>query len=274
MRRPSSDKERSIRHRCGFRDFLRNSPTRTAPLMRKTDSPPTVWPTPIIIGYAVLFSLNMWISYRSPVFLALSIIGWLFISASLLRVLTTELTNEGVSQSTLRGRIYVAWADVEQVSRSGGRYWVTGKGVTLFLRPGLFEDPGAAWTFIEKRLSAERLSPPEGRVDQFEETTSLWVPGKFTPRPAADVERFWIRYSPLGWEYLPYAALLFPGAFAEYAIFRGHAIIGAAGLMIWVSILWLLLVTLHQAGRMRIWLSVPIVLVSYLAIGLFLVGSF
>lgn len=242
--------------------------------MRKTDSPPTVWPTPIIIGYAVLFSLNMWLTYRNPVFLAVSIVGWLFISAGLLRILTTKLTNEGFSQSTLRGRKYIAWAEVEQVSQNEGRCWVTGRGLKLLLRPGLFEDPDAALTFIEERLPAGHVRLTEKPVNEADESTSLWVPGKFTPRPAADVEKFWIRYSPPGWEYLPYAGLLVPGAFIEYAILRGHAIAGAVGLLVWAPILWFLLVTFHQAGRIRIWLSVPIVLVAYLAIGLLIVGAF
>jgi hypothetical protein len=242
--------------------------------MRKSDCPPTVWPTPIIIGYAVLFSLNMWISYRNPVFLALSIVGWLFISESLLRVLTTQLTNEGLSQSTLRGRKYIAWADVEQVSRNDGRYWVTARGLKLFLRPGLFEDPEAARTFIEKRLPAKHISLTESPVNKGDESTSVWIPGKFTPRAAADVEKFWIRYSPLGWEYLHYAGLLVPGAFLEYAIFHGYAIIGVVGWLVWAPILWLLLVTFHQAGRVRIWLSLPAVLVAYPAIALLIVGAF
>lgn len=241
--------------------------------MRKTNSPPTVWPTPILVGYAALFLLNIWISYRNPVFLTISVLAWLLISGGLLRVLTTDLTNEGVSQSTLRGRKYLAWAEVEQVSRNDGRYWVTGKGLRLLLRPGLFEDPEAARTFIEQRLPPERMNP-ESPVDQVEESTSLWVPGKFAPRPAADIEKFWIRYSPLGWEYLPYAGLLIPGAFLEYAIFLGHAIIGVVGWLVWAPILWLLLVTLHQAGRVRIWLSVPVVLVACLAIDLLIVGAF
>lgn len=238
------------------------------------DSPPKVWPMPLIIGYAVLFSLNIWISYREPVFLAISVLAWLLISTGLLRVLTTELTNEGFSQSTLRGRKHIAWTDVEQVSRNDGRYWVTGKGLKLLLRPGLFEDPDAARTFIEKRLPAEQINLPESPADQAEESTSLWVPGRFTPKPAEDVERFWIRYSPLGWGYLPYAGLLVPGAFLQYAIFRGHGIIGAVGWLVWAPILWLLLVTFHQAGRMRIWLSLPIVFLGYIAIGLLIVGAF
>jgi len=40
-----------------------------------------------------------------------------------------------------------------------------------------------------------------------------------------------------------------------------------------VPILWLLLVTFHQAGRVRIWLSLPVVLVAYLAIALLIVGA-
>lgn len=36
---------------------------------------------------------------------------------------------------------------------------------------------------------------------------------------------------------------------------------------------WLLLVTIHQEGRVRIWLSLPIVVLAYLAVGFVIAGS-
>ena len=101
----------------------------------------------------------------------------------------------------------------------------------------------------------------------------MWAPGKFTPKPASRAERLWILFSPPGWEVFPFFALVIPGALLEYAAFRGHPIVGAIGSLVWAPILWLLLVTIHQEGRVRIWLSLPVVVLTYLAIGLVIAGS-
>jgi hypothetical protein len=119
-----------------------------------------VWPTPVILAFAALFIVDLLVSYRSPLFLLISILTWPFICEGLLRALTTELTYDGVSQRTLRGRKFLAWAEVEEVSRNGGFIWIAGKGRRLLLRPGLFENPDAAREFMQRHLPAEndRLS--------------------------------------------------------------------------------------------------------------------
>lgn len=142
------------------------------------------------------------------------------------------------------------------------------------LRPGLFEDPEAARAFIEKQLPAEQMKLAQPPADQADESTSLWVPGKFIPKPDDGLMRLWIRFSPLGWEGLPYAGVFVPGMFLEYAMYSGHGIIAAVGWLVWAPILWLLLVTFHQAGRMRIWVSLPGVLFVHLFVALLLVGAF
>jgi len=78
----------------------------------------------------------------------------------LLRTLTTQLTQEGVSQTTLQGRKYLAWTEVAEVSRNGRAYWLKGKGQKLFLWLSLFEDSDAACAFVEEHLpfSIRKLS--------------------------------------------------------------------------------------------------------------------
>lgn len=100
----------------------------------------------------------------------------------------------------------------------------------------------------------------------------MWIPGRFTRKPASRAERLWILFSPPGWEILPLFALLIPGALLEYAALRGHALVAAIGSLAWVPILWLLLVTIHQEGRVRIWLSVPACLILHFVIGFLIVG--
>jgi hypothetical protein len=77
-------------------------------------------------------------------------------------------------------------------------------------------------------------------------------------------------WCPLGWESLPFIALIIPGPLCEYAIFRGYHVIGLTGLLAWTALLWLLFVAVHRAGRVRIGLSVPVALIAYVVTALVL----
>ena len=118
------------------------------------DSPPRVRPTPIIVAFAAFCVVDFWVSYRNPLFFLMSIVTWPLICVGLFRALTTELTHDGASQMTLRGRKHMAWTEVEKVWRSSGSYSISGRGRTLLLWWRLFEDPDAARAFIEKHLPA------------------------------------------------------------------------------------------------------------------------
>jgi len=97
------------------------------------------------------------------------------------------------------------------------------------------------------------------------EFAEMWIPGRFSPQPAPRAERLWITWCPPGWEILPFFALIAPAPLCEYALFRGYHVLGITGLLAWTPILWLLLVAVHRAGRVRIWLSAPVALGAYLA---------
>lgn len=103
--------------------------------------------------------------------------------------------------------------------------------------------------------------------------TLVWVPGKFTPASASRPERLWLAFCPPGWEILPSLALLAPGVLLEYILGRGNGVIGTIGLFVWAPLLWLALVVIHHAGRVRIWLSAPVFLLAHLAIGLWFIGT-
>ena len=93
----------------------------------------------------------------------------------------------------------------------------------------------------------------------------MWKPGKFSSHPASRAEVLWITWCPPGWEILPFFALIVPALLCEWGIFRGYQVLGAAGLLAWTLILWLILVAIHRAGRVRIWLSACVTLFLYLA---------
>lgn len=101
----------------------------------------------------------------------------------------------------------------------------------------------------------------------------MWIPGKFSPRPASRAERLWLTWCPLGWEILPFFALIIPGPLCEYVIFRGYQVIGIAGLLVWTPLLWLALVAIHRAGRVRIWLSAPVAVLTYIVVALALAST-
>jgi hypothetical protein len=98
----------------------------------------------------------------------------------------------------------------------------------------------------------------------------MWTPGKFSAQPASRAERLWMVWCPFGWEILPFIALIVPGPLCEYAIFRAYHVIGLAGLLTWTALLWPLLVAIHRAGRVRIWLSAPVAFMAYVVTALVL----
>jgi hypothetical protein len=107
----------------------------------------------------VYFVVDFCVSYRNPIFLLMSVVMWPLLSMGLLRTLTTQLTHEGASQMTLRGRRYLAWTEVAEVSRNGRAYWLKGKGQKLFLWLSLFEDSDAAYAFVEEHLPPDTRNP-------------------------------------------------------------------------------------------------------------------
>jgi len=101
---------------------------------------------------------------------------------------------------------------------------------------------------------------------------SIWIPGKFIPKPASQLENNWFMFSPFGWEGLLYVAPVVPAAVIEYFIFNGYPVIGAICLVLWSMLIWLLLVDVHNSGRLRCWISAPAVTFCYLVFGSFYAG--
>ena len=71
----------------------------------------------------------------------------------------------------------------------------------------------------------------------------------------------------------PFLGWLSPGLLLEYFLFRSHPVTCAVGLLLWMPLLWLVLVGAHQDGRVRIWLSAPVVLAVHLAAALLFGGA-
>lgn len=101
----------------------------------------------------------------------------------------------------------------------------------------------------------------------------MLLPGRFTPRPGSKLEQNLLVYAPPQLFVLALIGLIVPGVLLEYALFRGHSATGIAGLLLWMPLLGLLLIKLHNLGRVRLWLSASVLLVVHLLVTLGLAGS-
>jgi len=100
----------------------------------------------------------------------------------------------------------------------------------------------------------------------------LFFPSKFIPRPASKLENNLPLYAPPQFLVLGMTGLIAPGALLEYALFNGRTIIGTAGLLLWVPLLWLALIEFHNMGRIRFWLSAPAMLIVHVLVALGFAG--
>lgn len=66
--------------------------------------------------------------------------------------------------------------------------------------------------------------------------------------------------------------LFAPGALFAYWIFNGHVIAAVLGSLAWFPVLWLFLVEVHTMGRVRFWLSAPVMFVGHVVIALWFAG--
>jgi drug/metabolite transporter superfamily protein YnfA len=99
----------------------------------------------------------------------------------------------------------------------------------------------------------------------------LW-PGKFVPRKASKLEHNLVVYTPPQFLAFGTFGLFAPGTLLEYWIFQGHIFAGSIGLLLWMALLWLLLIEIHNVGRVRFWLSAPIALIGHVLIALWFAG--
>ena len=99
----------------------------------------------------------------------------------------------------------------------------------------------------------------------------MLFPGKFVPQRTSKFEDNLISYAPPELLVLFALGLFAPGGLFEYALSKRYLIVGGVGLLVWTPFLWSFLILIHNAGRVRFWLSVPIMLIGHLLMaGLFM----
>ena len=107
---------------------------------------------------------------------------------------------------------------------------------------------------------------PDSLASRTSSLGRLLFPGKFVPRPQTRFEHNVLMYVPLPILALFALGLFAPGGLCEYAFAIGHPVLGTLGVLCWLPLLWLLLLELHDAGRVRFWLSAPIVAAGHVAL--------
>jgi len=96
-------------------------------------------------------------SWSWPTLLALElglcvVVGW--ISFSVYKKFTTELSTTGVSTPTWRGRVLLPWSRVEAISVRGHEIVLRGAGVQAVVNIFCFSDPKAVSAFIAAHAPA------------------------------------------------------------------------------------------------------------------------
>jgi hypothetical protein len=99
----------------------------------------------------------------------------------------------------------------------------------------------------------------------------MW-PGRFKPQPPSKFESNLVTYAPPQLLVFFAFGLFAPGALLEYWFFRGHIIGVSFAALVWVPLLWLFLIEVHHMGRVRFWLSAPIMSTGHVLIALWFAG--
>jgi len=94
----------------------------------------------------------------------------------------------------------------------------------------------------------------------------MFFPGRFIPKRASKLEDNLITFAPPQLLLFFTLGLFAPGGLFEYALYKGYPLVGTVGLIVWLPFLWSFLILIHNAGRVRFWLSTPIMLVGHLLI--------
>lgn len=113
---------------------------------------------------------------------------------------------------------------------------------------------------------------PDSLASRTSSFGRLLFPGRFIPRPQSRFERNVLTYVPEQILMLFALGLFAPGALCEYAFGTGHFILGTLGLLCWGPMLWLFLLEIHDAGRVRFWLSSTVVVAGHVALWCLLSG--
>jgi hypothetical protein len=120
-----------------------------------TDDPPKIASTLELArlgatSFLFFQALLMW--QRNHLFAVVTIVGGIAISLILVRRITTELTEVGLSQVTWRGRASLRWRDATEVRRGRNSITVAGSSAVIVLHLESFCDTNVALRYLETHL--------------------------------------------------------------------------------------------------------------------------
>ena|ERR1700678_2616836 len=118
-----------------------------------SDSPPKIWIAVINVPISVVVVLDLWWSHGIGHYFFLFSIGfWVLFLLGVVPAMSTRPTDDGICQVNYGGRRQIAWNDVIDVKQKGQHIHVSSRNSTIHIWLSLFEDPGAAGSYIFSKL--------------------------------------------------------------------------------------------------------------------------
>jgi protein-L-isoaspartate O-methyltransferase len=130
------------------------------PLMTPPDPPKLIYPLafgPLILGFSLIAG-GLWLVALRNFAGLYSVFGATVMILLKLRTASTRVTEAGVSQLTLRGRVHLSWSEVTQVTRAPLSLTLAAAKRRVVVSLEEFADSAAAISYIESHIPANLRS--------------------------------------------------------------------------------------------------------------------
>ncbi len=128
--------------------------------MTPPDPPKLIYPLafgPLVLGF-LLIAGGLWLVAFGTFTGIYSVFGATVLMLSKLRNISTRVTEEGVSQLTLCGRVHLSWNEVTQVTRGPLSLTLTGPKGRVVVSVEEFADSAAAISYLESHIPSNLRS--------------------------------------------------------------------------------------------------------------------
>lgn len=125
-----------------------------------SDAPKQVYPlasTGLIFG-CILTASSVFLAVIGPSFIFFTAFCALISTLRAIRILSTRVTEAGVSQWNWRGPVHLSWTEVTEVTRTPLSLTLTGDHRQVVVSVEEFQDTAAAISYIESHLPSNLCS--------------------------------------------------------------------------------------------------------------------
>ena len=147
----------------GWRRFIKTSDEPMIgwePAVSPPEPPKLIYPLAfegLILGFLVIVG-GLWLGAIGNAYGIFSIFGASVLVLLKIRNISTRVTEAGVSQLTLRGRVHLSWSEVTQVTRSPLSFTLAGTKRRLVVSVEEFADSAATISYMESHLPSKLRS--------------------------------------------------------------------------------------------------------------------